>query len=223
MTQKTAQKTSYVGQMGVQLAAEYYECDFDWQEHAQVAAQVVMRQEALATASLACSSSAGQQPPEGGTWESFYQQHAEARFYKLRRYILREFPLLALPGPAHIMEIGCGCGSSMLPVLAANPEAVATVTDVSPTCIAQLRVAAEAMGIDAGARIASAFACDSTDPGQAPRFEGIGADYLLIMFTLSAVAPPQQLEMLRNAFRALRPGGCLMLRDHGLYDMVQAR
>lgn len=42
------------------------------------------------------------------------------------------------------------------------------------------------------------------------------------MFTLSAVDPErQQHEMLRNAFRALRPGGRLMLRDHGLYDMVQ--
>ena len=48
------------------------------------------------------------------------------------------------------------------------------------------------------------------------------ADCLLIMFTLSAVEPEKaQHEMLSNAFRALRPGGRLMLRDHGLYDMVQ--
>ena len=130
---------------------------------------------------------------------------------------------MATPGPMHVMEIGCGCGSSILPVLASNPQAKATITDVSPTCISQLHAAASSMGVDPETRIISSFACDSTDPGAAGAslFEGIRADYLLIMFTLSAVAPEPQLEMLLNAWRALRPGGRLMLRDHGLYDMVQ--
>ncbi len=78
------------------------------------------------------------------------------------------------------------------------------------------------MGIEHAPDITS-FVCDASDPRQARRFEGVGADYLLIMFTLSAVPPEQQHEMLANAFRALRPGGLLMLRDHGLYDMVQVR
>jgi hypothetical protein len=107
-------------------------------------------------------------------------------------------------------------------VLASNPLSTATVTDVSSTCISQLHAAASAMGIDPATRLISSFACDSTDSGAGARlFEGIGADNLLIMFTLSAVAPIPQLEMLRNAWRALKPGGRLMLRDHGLYDMVQ--
>ena len=90
-----------------------------------------------------------------------------------------------------------------------------TVTDVSPTCIAQLRSAAEDMGIpDHDARISS-FVCDSTDPGEASKFDGLHADHLLVMFTLSAVTPEQQHSLLCNALRALRPGGLLMLRDHG--------
>lgn len=43
------------------------------------------------------------------------------------------------------------------------------------------------------------------------------------MFTLSAVPPDLQMHMLRNAHASLRPGGTLLIRDHGLYDMVQLR
>lgn len=44
----------------------------------------------------------------------------------------------------------------------------------------------------------------------------------------SLIAPPPrplraQAAMVRNAWAALRPGGLLCIRDHGLYDMVQLR
>jgi methyltransferase-like protein 6 len=95
---------------------------------------------------------------------------------------------------------------------------------VSTTCIAQLRAAAASLGLPGhDPSYISSFACDSTDPSASPSFRGVDADALLIMFTLSAVTPPQQHEMLLNARAALRPGGRLLLRDHGLYDMVQLR
>lgn len=93
--------------------------------------------------------------------------------------------------------------------------------DISTTCLQQLRDAAAAEGI-AQSRIA-VFPADATDPAATPLFDGIEADALLIMFTLSAVMPPQQQVMLSHAWRALRPGGRLYIRDHGLYDMVQLR
>ncbi len=173
------------------------------------------------------------------------------------------------------MEIGCGCGSSILPVLLANPHAKATVTvtlravlcthlyaylsiqDVSATSISQLFSAAAKMGVaqsiqrrrhESDSQMShhseevpqqetakamddictqqagiSSFVCDATDPSQAHLFEGIGADFLLIMFTLSAVTPERQLQMLLNAHRALSAEGSLLIRDHGLFDMVQLR
>ncbi|KAG1674474.1 hypothetical protein FOA52_003079 [Chlamydomonas sp. UWO 241] len=126
--------------------------------------------------------------------------------------------------PLHVIEIGCGCGSSILPVLANNPDVWATLTDVSSTCIEQLRGAGAAMGLPQHQLDAlSSFVCDSSLPSEAHRFEGVRADAALIMFTLSAVDPPGQASMLANAAAALRPGGLLLLRDHGLYDMVQLR
>ncbi|EFJ46815.1 hypothetical protein VOLCADRAFT_105335 [Volvox carteri f. nagariensis] len=176
---------------------------------------------------------------EGTRWEEFYRAHPSARFFKERRYLLLEFPELL--DCEHVAEIGCGCGSSILPVLKANRAARTTCTAFmfrdtasslqyftaawrysavsSPLLV--LRDAAAAEGI-APSRIC-VFPADATDPGAAPAFEGIDADALLIMFTLSAVTPEQQHVMLTHAWRALRPGGRLLIRDHGLYDMVQLR
>ena len=66
---------------------------------------------------------------------------------------------------------------------------------------------------------------DGTDPNLGVKLaqEGCKADVALIMFTLSAVLPEAMLQMLRNAWCGLRPGGVLCIRDHGLYDMVQLR
>ena len=77
------------------------------------------------------------------------------------RYLLLEFPALANASkPQHIVEIGCGCGSSLLPILKANPSCRVTATDVSPTAIAMFRRAADAASI-APERI-NAFPLDST-------------------------------------------------------------
>ncbi|GLI67403.1 hypothetical protein VaNZ11_011592 [Volvox africanus] len=156
---------------------------------------------------------------EGSRWEEFYRAHPSARFFKERRYLLLEFPDLLQC--EHVAEIGCGCGSSILPVLKANNAARTTCTDISTTCLEQLLGAAAAEGI-APSRL-NVFPADATDPSAASTFDGIDADALLIMFTLSAVTPEQQHVMLSHAWRALRPGGRLLLRDHGLYDMVQLR
>jgi len=52
------------------------------------------------------------------------------------RYLLLEFPALARAAPPLLVaELGCGCGSSLLPVLKANPAARALATDLSPAAV----------------------------------------------------------------------------------------
>lgn len=155
-------------------------------------------------------------------WEVFYQAHPAAKFFQERRYLLLEFPCLAPPCQLqHVVEIGAGCGSSILPVLRVQPHARATLSDISSTCLQQLLQACSHLGLDS-TRV-DAFVADGTSPELGQRLAGCAADAVLIMFTLSAVVPEGMLGMMRNAAAALRLGGVLCIRDHALYDMVQLR
>ena len=48
-------------------------------------------------------------------------------------------------------------------------------------------------------------------------------DTVLIVFTLAALHPSAMHGMLRCAWQALRPGGSLCIRDHGVCDITQLR
>jgi ubiquinone/menaquinone biosynthesis C-methylase UbiE len=208
--------SGYIG-TGAKLAAEYHSTDFNWQEHAEQICSLVEEQHRRAQEE--CSTS---RQYEGHDWERFYQSHPSARFFKERRYLLKEFPILAQAHPPKlIVEIGCGCGASLLPVLKANGGARAVGTDISSTCLEQLRAASAAEGI--GASRLELFTADGTELEQMQRYAGLNADVVMIMFTLSAVLPEAMLVMLKQAAAALKPAGVLLIRDHGLYDMVQLR
>eukprot|EP00854_Cymbomonas_tetramitiformis_P003956 gene3956-4925_t len=58
------------------------------------------------------------QETQQSAWEQFHQQHEKGVFFKERRYLLVEFPELSnKDDPYVVLEIGCGNGSSALPLL----------------------------------------------------------------------------------------------------------
>ncbi|MEW5306051.1 MAG: hypothetical protein WDW36_008551 [Sanguina aurantia] len=250
------------------LADKYFESDFDWQLHESVCSPIIFQQQQQQQQKQQHSGSrplhlfpASRHHVE--PWEDFHFKSG-ASFYKERRYILREFPLLLHhsppytlqtsgtvemdphslastfvqacpeksahhphqsqlppPTPIHIVELGCGSGASLLPILRANPHCHVTGTDISPTSLQHFLAAARRAGI-APERVHT-FAADTASASQLARLGGLAAHILLIVFTLSALSPGRQSVMLGNAHACLVPGGHLMIRDHGLYDMAQMR
>ena len=229
-----AQKTRYIGQT-ITLATEFHDRDFIWAEHARECEPIIQQRQRTSDRGIRA-----QPPRKTEPWEHFFSHDsATNKFYKMRRYLLLEFPILQDIGEGRVIEIGAGGGGSLLPVLASNPLASATATDISKTSLVQLKQAAE-LTLEGSRRI-DCVICDSSEPSQEnlDRFQDMSADICLIMYTLSAVTPPQltlsdeepssrgcqrgQEAMMTQAFNALRPGGRLLIRDHGLYDLVQMR
>lgn len=222
--QRPVKLCGYIHQAST-LASEYHCKDFDWREHA--ARMRILLQSQRASARLLQTDKDATVSPAAAdvdslSWESFYASHSTARFFKARRYLLLQFPyLLSAKSSIHVCEIGCGYGSSIIPILKHVPSCTSTVCDVSPTSIAQLHSIASDLGI-VGQRLRACVA-DATDPAAAAEFSSWHADALLLIFTLSAILPERMTNALKNAYHALKPGGRLLFRDHGLYDMVQLR
>ncbi|XP_042423591.1 uncharacterized protein LOC122011265 [Zingiber officinale] len=52
---------------------------------------------------------------------SFHRRHSAGKFFKERRYLLKEFPeLIRISDPVKVLKVGCGNGSTVLPILRAK-------------------------------------------------------------------------------------------------------
>ena len=106
------------GELGItkkEAEAEYHCHDFEWED---------LRADVEANPSFSYHLSpfptitASPQPPSSEAWRSFHRRHASGRFFKERRYLLKEFPeLLNSKGCAKVLEVGCGNGSTVVPIL----------------------------------------------------------------------------------------------------------
>lgn len=73
----------------------------------------------------------------GKYWDLFYHQK-EDRFFKDRQYLERDFPALlpAATSQLALLELGCGCGNALLPLVEHLPRLYVTGFDLSRKAIA---------------------------------------------------------------------------------------
>ena len=200
----------------VRTTARFHDSnDFDW---AELAARVepLVRPPPEALKEGACASVP---PPRTddqiARWQQHFLKHAEAPtpFFKERRSLLEEFPRLCA-ARLRVLEVGCGNGSSALSVLRGNVGAQVHATDPSPAAVAQT---CEAIGVAGfGARLTTEVQRLPTVPCSARHGP---FDVVMILFTLSAVPGDDDAALLVHASELLRPGGAVLVRDYGLYDM----
>lgn len=234
-------------------AQEYHSKDFEWEE---------LRNEIENDPSLsyhlqkeAINSELSQ---ESDAWNKFHTTHSTGKFFKERRYLFKEFPELASSSSSLLLEVGCGNGSTALPILRANETAIVYACDCSIQALERSKQNIRASNVNAFQSRFHPFHCDFSITGfppwlacnyckqtslschhipdiccNAPRDSNLffkdanccigGVHLVTLIFTLSAVPFNRMPAAISECFSVLKPGGLLLFRDYGLYDMTMLR
>ncbi|KAL9272759.1 tRNA N(3)-methylcytidine methyltransferase METTL6-like protein [Drosera capensis] len=248
-------------------AAEYHSKDFDWEElrqevendpslshHYLPPPQSHLRQQQQISHSKAASVAAAISA-ESRAWSEFHARHYSGKFFKERRFLLKEFPeLVSCPDHSKLLEVGCGNGSTVLPILRGKPKVKVYACDCSSEALERTKENIEAAELDRIADRFLTFSCDFAEAGfptwlvcdpckaatleksilRCPGNEGTdesdwtrrcvgGFDFITLIFTLSAVPQQMMPRAITECFSVLKPGGLLLFRDYGLYDMTMLR
>ncbi|KAI8899066.1 S-adenosyl-L-methionine-dependent methyltransferase [Globomyces pollinis-pini] len=152
----------------------------------------------------------------------FYKRNT-TNFFKDRHWTEREFPELRpsntlLPNSIKLLEIGCGVGNFVFPLLKSNPALFIYCCDFSEKAIELVTTNTEY-----DTNRCHGFVCDLTTTDILKVIPENSLDLISAVFCLSAI-PPQKLHIcIENIQKLLKPGGIFLFRDYGLYDAAQLR
>ncbi|CAH1238675.1 METTL6 [Branchiostoma lanceolatum] len=153
-------------------------------------------------------------------WDLFYKRNS-TNFFKDRHWTAREFEELAnsqKDAPLVLLEAGCGVGNFLFPLLQENPSLFIHACDFSPRAV---------QFVKDNPRCApdrcNAFQCDLTKDDLRANVPAASVDMATLIFVLSALHPDTMPTALENIHRVLKPGGCVLFRDYGLYDHAMFR
>jgi SAM-dependent methyltransferase len=118
-----------------------------------------------------------------------------------------------------LLEIGCGTGSTVFPILEMNtsPSILVYCCDLSTTAVQLVKDHPQY-----ASKRCFSWVCDVTQDWQPP-FPDNSLDVVTLIFVLSAISPAKMQAVVKNIVRYLKPGGQVMFRDYGRYDLAQLR
>lgn len=179
-----------------------------------------------------------------GKWNNFYETH-DAKFFKDRHWLFTEFPELfpgALENVCHrygfhltdsdtessypgehadtrFFEIGCGAGNTVFPVLRTNDDAnfFMYACDYS---ISAINIVKSNPKYDKKRCHVFVHDIASTDSYPMP---DESLDIIIMIFVLSALPKDKMVDAVTRLAKLLKPGGVIVLRDYGRFDMAQLR
>ncbi|XP_025416309.1 methyltransferase-like protein 6 [Sipha flava] len=151
-------------------------------------------------------------------WDIFYKNNGN-RFFKDRHWTTREFSeLLGDDQQKKILEIGCGVGNLIYPLLAEGLNAMFYACDFSPRAIECLK-----SNPSYNPLVINAFTCDIITDELITKIPENSLDMVTAIFVLSAIHPDNHQLVVSNIYKLLKCGGLLLFRDYGIYDMAQLR
>ncbi|XP_037492908.1 uncharacterized protein LOC105638120 isoform X2 [Jatropha curcas] len=149
-------------------------------------------------------------------WDIFYKRH-EDRFFKDRHYLDKEWgQYFTGAGRKVILEVGCGAGNTIFPLVATYPDIFVHACDFSPRAVNLVKTHKDYRDTHF-----SAFACDLTIDDLDKEISPSSVDIVTMIFVLSAVSPERMPLVLQNIKKVLKPNGCVLFRDYALGDLAQ--
>ncbi|KAJ4951302.1 hypothetical protein NE237_028134 [Protea cynaroides] len=151
-------------------------------------------------------------------WDVFYKRHQD-RFFKDRHYLDKEWGC-HFQGDRRkvVLEVGCGSGNTIFPLLATYPDIFVHACDFSPRAIDLVKAHKDFMEGSI-----NAFVCDLTVDDLGKDIQPSSVDIVTMIFMLSAVAPEKMAVVLQNIRKVLKPNGHVLLRDYATGDLAQER
>ncbi|CAG8587777.1 6029_t:CDS:2, partial [Diversispora eburnea] len=191
----------------------------EWDEEQEKSAQDKVRKQASNPMPLEEQEKYHQEAAE--FWNTFYR-HNVNKFFKDRQWLGIEFPELIAATklnvcPKRIFEIGCGAGNALFPLLTENenPELFIYAGDFSSNAI---DVVINNKNYDP--KKCKAFIWDLTSTEIPEYIKPASLDLVVLIFVMSAIHPQDWNQVVKNM---LKPGGLVLFRDYGRYDMAQLR
>ncbi|KAF7239179.1 Methyltransferase-like protein 2 [Varanus komodoensis] len=153
---------------------------------------------------------------------SIHQLHIsdEMALQKLEEQKLRDGDFPGSSATYRILEVGCGAGNTVFPILQTNndPGLFVYCCDFSTTAIELVQAHPE---YDTSRCFAFVHdLCETQMPFPIPDET---LDVVVLIFVLSAILPEKMQGIIIRLSQLLKPGGIILLRDYGRYDLAQLR
>ncbi|XP_074658830.1 tRNA N(3)-cytidine methyltransferase METTL2-like [Tubulanus polymorphus] len=119
-----------------------------------------------------------------------------------------------------VWEVGCGVGNTVFPVLQTNddPGLFVYCCDFAKSAIQLVKEHNEY-----NEKRCYGFVYDLTDETTPLPFPDRSIDVIVLIFVLSAIHPDKMQSSINRLSRCLKPGGLIVFRDYGRYDLAQLR
>ncbi|KAL5698646.1 hypothetical protein ACHQM5_029657 [Ranunculus cassubicifolius] len=141
------------------------------------------------------------------------------KFFKDRHYLDKEWGnYLDGLDLKVLMEVGCGAGNTVYPLLSTYPDMFIHACDFSPRAVELVKTHK-----DFKKDQVNAFVCDLTIDELSKDVSPHSVDIVTMIFVLSAVSPEKMSLVVQNIRNVIKPNGLVLFRDYATGDLAQER